>query len=155
MPLNDANQLKTALLVEAVDFAILPISLVLEERHKTKQLQLVSSIVKNKHAHDKQQIILALVAKKSFLEKYKSKATMIILAHQQAVDYLNSNHQAWQEQALALKMEKKSIKEQIAQTTLIHGLDQEFKEYIKKRATYLLETNNLEQEPDYQLLWYQ
>lgn len=155
MPLNDARQLKTALLVEAVDLAVLPVSLVLAEQQETGQIKILAPIARSAEPHDSQSTFLVLAAKQTVIDKHRADLTTILMAHQQASSYLNQHPQAWLDQAVKLKMERSIVNDQMKSMILMTELDQNAKQSIKARGQYLVESKQLEQVPDYELLWQQ
>lgn len=153
MKLNAADELKIALLVEAVDLAVLPVKEVLEENVQTHHFVILAGIARSTAADHRENSFLVLVCKKNLLKKYPLPIKDLLQAHQQASQYLNDHHAAWQQQAVDQGLDSNSSQLIIGKTVLTWAVDDAFKSAVKEKGQALVAAHALPAEPDYATLW--
>ncbi len=153
MVLNAPEELKTALLVEAVDLAVLPVRVILEEHEQTNQFIILASVAVPAVVENHEDTLLALVCKKNLLKKYPAALKALLGAHQQASQYLNTHQAAWQQEAVDQDLNAESSQLVINNTELTWALNGSFKNAVREEGKAMVKNHDLPAEPNYATLW--
>lgn len=151
MPLNNHGQLKTALLVEAIDLAVLPARVLLNDPEEIKQFKVICAVAQSNESEDG--MLLLMVAKAELYKQHQLKINQIINAHEQATLFLKNDRQAWVQIAVDHHLEERTVRAQLAGTVLLWSVDSDLKSKVRMIAKDMVAKKQLPEEPDFEQLW--
>lgn len=153
MTLDQADELVTALRVEAIDAAILPLDTIIKSVVETPGLVILTAVSKVDKGAGMEPDVYCLVVKDRQLEKYRAGFSELLGAHLNATAHLKSSETVWKQHCLDLGLTEVEAERQMNQITLVNIRADACKALVQERVKQLMETRIIKEEPDYKLLF--